>query len=702
VSATLTSRASQSGQTVDSIAETGHDTIDQSDTAIKPAEMEPAVTTRQRRRMSRYYQSPTCRAPTSPLINQDYSFASSEHDSMVEGDSSGLAEGDRTDDSEQPPANTTVISRPGMSESKSTQTDPIPTESTPRPTRDAEIRLTLGGLGFEEETPGSSSRTTPQMPSPFSPASPYNHAQMSREGSVEARTGALLLLVDHVSKILIRLRQADVPNLTRRLKKHHLAGGDVGHLSRGEMKALTNEIGEMRAHFRNIMEEERRVGRTQHPLHDSTITRKDFQLLLKLFKEIFGELIELRGIVNDVTVNPALAVELRKRQEALQAEEEEARGRGKAVKSAGGLGWIAAPITKLFAAPSTEPPGKRSSDKTLLQPPSIRSSAKLMPSTSATTTQVSVEFASSGQIRRATAALPAHNADHLERLPASPVDTLTKMSGVSRQTSAEPSVRTPSIPLGDGSSRGPPQMGNRQSFYGIFAGGSSVLDERQGINPRSSQTIGGRHGPGRHRRQLSTVVDAVIDDDGVDRGGDDYQAPLLERTLRPRGLSDSSIRTTFQHHGIEIPAGRIEAPPASQYGSYWPTSTVVKTLGRRIQALTGNAVVAAPSSLPSSTADESVTSQDTTAIQTPSVTNSSHDTLQVSGGTLEPRTITKKRSANQLGLISPASLTDGGGFLSMLSTSATGELPTPPTKNPSPGVQRSESRTRRSRAYYQS
>ena len=604
-----------------------------------------------------------------------------------------MVEGDRTTDSERP------AERPlRMVDSKSTQTDPDPEpeiarEETPRMKSDAQIKLTLAGLGIEEDTPNSSARTTPQLLGPYSPASPFNPSHQHARDIVDSRTGALLSLIEHVSKILMRLRQADVPNLTRRLKKHHLAGGDVGHLSRGEMKALTNEIGELRTHFRNVIEDERRSGGGKNPLHDSMITKKDFQLLLKLFKEIFGELIELRGIVNDVTVNPAAAIELRKRQEAMQAEEEEARGRGKTAKGAGGLGWIAAPITKLFAAPSSDPPTRRTSDKALLQPPAIRSSAKLMPSTSATTTQVSVEFASTGQIRRATAGLPVVNTDHIDELPVSPADTLTKIPGITRQGLAQPSSsRAPAIPLGDGSSRGPPPGNNRQSLYGIFAGGP------QGVPPRMNHTIGGRPASGRHRRQLSTVVDAVIDDDGPDRGLDDYQPPLLERTLRPRGLSDSSIRTTFQHHGIEIPAGRDDQPPSTYYGSYWPATSVVKTLGRRIQALTGGTQPLPPSPMSSSAADDSSISQDTTVVPSPEL--STKATLQVRSH--EPRTIIKKRSATQLGLVSPASLTDGGGFLSMLSSSSTNEPPPISSKHSSPGIQRSESRTRRSRAHIQS
>jgi hypothetical protein len=59
--------------------------------------------------------------------------------------------------------------------------------------------------------------------------------------------------------------------------------------------------------------------------------------------------------------------------------------------------------------------------------------------------------------------------------------------------------------------------------------------------------------------------------------------PLLERTLRPRRLSDSSIRSTYQSHSV--PA-RSPAPAPTPAGSYWPDSKMVKTLGRRIHAYT--------------------------------------------------------------------------------------------------------------------
>jgi hypothetical protein len=685
----------QGTHTVESIAEgsTGTGEREMVDSETLPA----STTGRQRKRNSMYHGHYAHRPPTSPLIHEGFSFAaSSEPDSMVEGDETSLSrdsEMDRTTDSE-PLERSGTASR--MKESKGTQTEDVllvvgaeEGRGTPRPRwgEENQVRLTLGGLGFQQEEDGTScsSRTTPLLATPYSPAdmSSATSESVVRGLDVDSRTGALLLLIEHVSKLLVRLRQADVPTLTRRLKKQHLVGGDVGHLSKSEIKALNNEMTEMRGYFRTILEDERRTGRrsSSRGMDDSAVTKKDFNLLLKLFKELFSELIELRGIVNDVTVNPALAVELKRKQESLQVQEDEpARGRGKGTKGAtGGLGWIAAPITKLFTAPSSDPPinNKSGNDKNLLQPPNIRSSAvKLMPSTSATTTQVSVEFASSGQVRRATHALPTVQDD----LPASPVETLTRATGLAKSmaiATQQQQNRGSAISLADGSTRGAP--GDRQSLYGIFAGGSSVTHTGM-IPEHRSQTVVARNMNNRHRRQLSTVVDAVLDDDH--RYFDPTQPALLERTLRPRGLSDSSIRTTFQQHGAiasELQASN-QAQQASYYGSYWPAASAVKNMfGKRFQALAGSNAAGtngptAGSALGSNETDENSAPSPAQGRRTDPMNPSTMPALS-------PRTIVKKKSATNLGFISPASMTDTGGFLGMLSASTTNDTLNPMSAN---------------------
>lgn len=370
---------------------------------------------------------------------------------------------------------------------------------------------TLGGLGLEETSRRGSetSHATPTTPySAFTPDS----------------TGSLLVLVEHIGKILQRVRQADVPTLTRRLRRQHLAG-DVGHLSASTIKALVRDIDGMRAHFRGVLEEERRQPGTA----SSLVARKDFMQLLKLFKELLAELVELRACVNRVILDPAEVARLRDAVAAAVEEQGEARRGGGAT-----LGWIAPTIQKLFTGGAAEP----------TTPQALARGPKLEPSTSASTTHVNVEFASTGIIRRSTLA-----------------------------EEGEPVVlrrqrERPAMTLGDGSVR------QRAGLMGIFAGAQAPRPVGPSIRAKPSMEFHARKQG--HRRQISNAVDAVIDQPVPE----DALPPLLERTLRPRGLSDSSIRSTFQSHGVPVRVARSpDAASDAQAGSYWD----VKTLGRKIQ-----------------------------------------------------------------------------------------------------------------------
>jgi hypothetical protein len=123
--------------------------------------------------------------------------------------------------------------------------------------------------------------STPLFLSPYSPFSPTPNPELSTFPP-DSRTTSLLVLVEHMSKILARVRQADVPTLTRRLKIQHLPG-DVGHLSSTTLESLTEQVADMRTYFRRVLDDEKR-----HP-HGSTteslVTRKDFMLLIKLSRE---------------------------------------------------------------------------------------------------------------------------------------------------------------------------------------------------------------------------------------------------------------------------------------------------------------------------------------------------------------------------------------------------------------------------------
>ncbi|GHJ87978.1 hypothetical protein NliqN6_4380 [Naganishia liquefaciens] len=416
------------------------------------------------------------------------------------------------------------------------QTDEAETEAK------VDGRPTLRGLGLEDTSSRVPSRRGSETShaTPTTPYSTFTPASMP-----DSTTASLLVLADHIGKILQRVRQADVPTLTRRLRRQHLAG-DVGHLSASTIKALMRDIDGLRAHARGLLEEERRQ---PAPTAASLVARKDFMHLVKLFKELLGELVELRGVVNRVILDPGEVARMRDAVAAAVEEQGETR-RGAAGAT---LGWIAPTIQKLFtgtaAEPTTSAAGAAAASATANS--GTTRGPKLEPSTSASTTHVNVEFASTGIIRRSTLA--------------------EEEGPVVRQRQQR---ERPAMTLGDGSVR------QRAGLMGIFAGAqrpvAATATTAPTIRAKPSMEFGAkRHG---HRRQISNAVDAVIDQPVPE---DDALPPLLERTLRPRGLSDSSIRSTFQSHAVPVRATKSPdaASAAAVVGSYWD----VKTLGRRIQ-----------------------------------------------------------------------------------------------------------------------
>ncbi|KAG8678259.1 hypothetical protein FRC08_017936 [Ceratobasidium sp. 394] len=143
----------------------------------------------------------------------------------------------------------------------------------------------------------------------------------------------------------------------------------------------------------------------------------------------------------------------------------------------------------------------------------------------------------------------------------------------------------PEAPVGRERSRGPgDQDVRKEQLRGIFAGSQVAKDrERErveswvilpSVNSRKAirairvdpsnagdATIRARKTGDPHR--LSRNVDAVID---AQQG----QEQLLERALRPRGLSDSSIRSTFISHGeatrrMLAQVGAVEIASSSPY-----------------------------------------------------------------------------------------------------------------------------------------
>lgn len=122
----------------------------------------------------------------------------------------------------------------------------------------------------------------------------------------------------------------------------------------------------------------------------------------------------------------------------------------------------------------------------------------------------------------------------------------------------------------------PAHAGTRPSVAPSFA------RPGQGLRPQA-ETI--------RARRLSRVVDAVIDvtnpmNDPDAMDGDDMLGPLLHRPLRRRGLSDSSIHSTYTSHGDDK-----DLPSSDQLGPRGPSDlfsegpSVFRSISQRVQSL---------------------------------------------------------------------------------------------------------------------
>jgi hypothetical protein len=406
------------------------------------------------------------------------------------------------------------------------------------------------------------------------------------------------ILLDKINTLLNRIIQADVKTLTNRLKRQHLAGADVGHLSRTTISGILNEVSGLRGHFRAILEDERST---------TLISRKEFRALLKTYSELFQEVGSLRATVNEVVLNPQVATRLR--EEAMDPED----GKGRAApRPTGALGGWIAPLSKLWGAPSTDIPEvkvnsvgsnpglmRTGTGRNRLQPPRI--APKLAPAISASTTTVNVEFTNSG-IRRAISTTPTP--------PTALVPAAKEQGTLSPLSQTRPQLRGIFVGSSGVPSRQPPTDRPKDPLIVVptrAVEGTSRLGQATirgsrpaagGVRRLNGEEIGDRS------RRLSRVVDAVVDQHAVDGGEDedsDFPSNLLQRTLRPRGLSDSSIHSTFIAHGpplnrILTPAGlalssptlengvKDVAPPAASRVNTWlDRDSVLQSISRKMQ-----------------------------------------------------------------------------------------------------------------------
>ncbi|KAF7310216.1 hypothetical protein MIND_00395300 [Mycena indigotica] len=262
--------------------------------------------------------------------------------------------------------------------------------------------------------------------------------------------------------------------------------------------------------------------------------RREVRALLTVLREMFGALGEMRVVLNEVVLDPTSAGRI---SEAAMNPGRAAAKEGE--EQGGGRGWIA-PLSKLFAGTPTAPPSKGDERErapvAAPRPMPARLVPKLGPALAASATTVNVEFSGAAAGGRATTST-------FDAGPPLPTRSNTASTDVMGIFAGAPRNRTPDPWVVVGHPRA----------------------------PRANPLLN-RPGPNR----MSRNVDAVLDGVGV-RGGTedadeepDYVGPLLARTLRRRGLSDSSIHSTFAAHAAE------DGPQ--------DTGTVFQALTRRLQS----------------------------------------------------------------------------------------------------------------------
>ena len=390
-------------------------------------------------------------------------------------------------------------------------------------------------------------------------------------------------VLDRASSLLHRLVLSDALTLTNRLKRQHLTG-DVSHLSRTTVGSIVSEAVLLRSNFRSLLEDDKII---------TVCTRKDLRALFNLLKDAFNELGELRMALNDVILDPSLAPKI---SEAVMNPSKALAGK----ETAGGAaGWIA-PIVKLFQGGEEKPTSSSSSSTSThgflksgnrgsasaAQRPAPRVAPKLSPALSASTTTVNVEFQSGSAGRAITSTHSAHPSSSEaanyggqqipgeETRPKTSVNVMGIFAGAPKPGSPQDPWIVVTKPT-----RKPPSPMSQRADQGLH-------EATQGLG-NGTLTVG--RNALKINSQLSRVVDAVIDVQSptVAAPPSDYQATLTQRGMRPRGLSDSSIRTSFLSNTEGRPGpGEGKQPGGGRQADQEPTSSgMLISFGKRVLGL---------------------------------------------------------------------------------------------------------------------
>lgn len=436
----------------------------------------------------------------------------------------------------------------------------------------------------------------------------------------DGHTSVLGALIDRMSVLGNRLVQADVLTLTNRLKRQHLLGADVGHLSRSTINSVLQELTVLRSQYRAFLEDEKVT---------TSCTRKDLRGLFKLLKDVFSEFGQLRATLNDIILDPTLAGKVSEMAlHPSKADGSSLNTINGETSSSGASGWIA-PLTKFLGLPGASSNEEQTSAARALSPPARpfsrgrgRPPPRVVPkreaALAATSMTVNVEFSGAGVGRAVTSTRSAEPSASTQLLiePSRVTTSTGEGSGHQLRPAASRNVMN----IFAGAPRPTPNSGDpwvvipkpqRPSSRVSDFGGSATIGRSaaRNLTVDSSQLTARGHPTGSKR--LSRIVDAVIDrepsqqgfspttthdgSDPSDEERDVVQDTLLERTLRPRGLSDSSIHTTFMAHGEDSHRQSESVTVTRQ--------SVLQALSRKVQSFR-----LASSSIPTATVSTAVAS----------------------------------------------------------------------------------------------
>lgn len=340
-------------------------------------------------------------------------------------------------------------------------------------------------------------------------------------------------------------------------------------------------------------------------IDETVLLRRDFTSLVKLFRDLLFEISRLRALVNRVELDPAQAplvssmdlAHARSWQEVEQGvkDAEAQHATDLAAATASGAGGILAPLSRLLGRANVDadtPPAETLSTgepTTAVTATHASSTPKLEGSSAISSATVNVEFAGDGRSRR-TVTTPATTPE-----PRSPSSVASGRDYISSRVASPDSIPPvpplppiPPMPATEGEMPPPRTLARKKSgkevrrdLNRIFAGSQQPSAgkprkadakakpepmplPRTGGNPFGrlvSPFVGSLSAVARGQG-VSATTNAVLDSiphappAGMDKtAGSETRATLLERQLRPRGLSDSSIRSTFVAHAN--PAHRL-------------------------------------------------------------------------------------------------------------------------------------------------